>query len=59
MLKLDNFTEWARHEAEREPAVYRCCLCDRPINNEFAYEIEGNYYCAECIDNSRTWIEEE
>lgn len=35
-----------------------CCRCGDPIQDEDAYEIEGNLYCVECIEDMRVSIDD-
>ena len=33
-----------------------CCECGEYVNDDSYYDIEGNVYCPDCIDNHRHWL---
>jgi late competence protein required for DNA uptake (superfamily II DNA/RNA helicase) len=36
----------------------KCCNCNQHIQDDTFYEIDGNFYCAECLKNDfRRWTE--
>jgi formylmethanofuran dehydrogenase subunit E len=42
----------ARHDAEQQRRLDnlpRCCYCDEPIQDEYAYLIDGEWICEECM----------
>lgn len=53
----DNYDLWLAHEAESEEELENCPLCDccgERIQDEHYYDINGEYYCEEClIENFR------
>lgn len=54
--------EFLYEEAERRNRKYeencpRCYNCDEPIYDDYAYEIDGNLYCEECIESFRVPVE--
>jgi formylmethanofuran dehydrogenase subunit E len=55
----DMFRQHDRQQAERERDKPICCECERPIYNEYAYRLGGRLYCAECVGEGATYIEEE
>lgn len=49
----DNYSQWENHEQKAEAWLARrpvCCYCGEPIQDEFCYEINGEYYCEDCLD---------
>lgn len=43
----------ARHDAERQRQLDNlpcCCYCDEPIQDEYAYLIDGEWVCEECMN---------
>lgn len=55
--------EFLYEEAERRNRKYeetrpRCCNCDEPITSDIAYEIDGNLYCEECMDDFKVYVED-
>lgn len=57
MFVTDNpYFDSCRHEAEQERAerdLPTCAMCGEPITDEFAYRIDGDLYCEECISSCR------
>ena len=56
MSLLDNYDLWEEHDrkqtewVERRP---RCADCENPIQDEFAYYINGEWICDECLSSYR------
>lgn len=49
----DNYSQWERHEAEAEAWLQklpRCGFCDERIQDDYCYEINGEYVCEDCLD---------
>lgn len=49
----DNYSEWARHDAENEKWLARlpkCTECDEPIQDERCYEFDGELICPSCLE---------
>ena len=49
----DPIADFDRHDAEQNKQLARlpvCAYCDEPIQDEFCYEINGEYYCEDCLD---------
>lgn len=58
----DPYDEFVRHEAEidrRGKHRPKCHLCHSPITGDEAYEIAGEIYCPDCIEEQKFWIYEE
>lgn len=50
-------TDLARHEREEEAyeaALPECDCCGDKIHSEYAWSIEGGYYCEDCAED---WFE--
>lgn len=50
----DNYDKWEQHEAQQERQLLdrpRCAECDNHIQDEFCYEINGEYICEQCLEN--------
>ena len=59
---MDNYTLWEQHEADQEKKLAKlpkCCLCGEPIQQESAIRISGKWYCDDCLEYHREYIEEE
>lgn len=51
----DNYSMFRRHEAQQEAALQRhpvCYYCGRHITDENLYDVEGNLYHEECLNES-------
>lgn len=51
----DNYSLFRRREAQQEALLKKqpvCCYCGRPIQDENLYDIEGNLYHEECLNES-------
>ena len=49
---LDNYDLFEMHDAEQEAWLRTlpvCEYCDEPIQDEYLYEIDGEYVCEECL----------
>lgn len=49
----DNYDLWEQHEAEKEKALadcYHCDYCGQPIQEDYHYEINGDFLCKKCLD---------
>lgn len=53
--------DFARYDAEQEAELKRlptCCECKEHIQDEHLYDIEGNLYCKECMEEQfEKWTE--
>lgn len=57
----DPLADFHRHDAQCENALARlprCCECDKPIQSEFFYEINGEYICPDCMSEHRKYTED-
>jgi formylmethanofuran dehydrogenase subunit E len=57
----DNYSEWARHDAEQEAALKLlpvCCECGEHIQAETLFEINDEIICEECMEQFRKYTED-
>lgn len=51
----DNYDLWEQHEAEQQKTLDklpRCSECDEPIQSDYAYEVNGEYICEDCMEQN-------
>lgn len=51
----DNYDAFAQHDAEQESELDKlpeCEYCEQPIQDEYAYYIEGVWYCERCMNEN-------
>ena len=61
----DNYSQWERHEAEREALLEKfpvCEICGEPIQDNHLWDINGELYhtdCAKCefLKDTEDYIE--
>ena len=62
MYVPDNYDLWKSHDAEQQKQLDRlprCSECERPIQEEFCYEVNGELVCDECMNNNhRKWVDD-
>lgn len=49
----DNYDQWLAHEARQDQWLserYVCEYCGQPIQEDFYYEINGDFVCEKCLD---------
>ena len=49
----DNYDAFCRHDAEQEAELARrplCEYCEEHIQDEYAYYIEGSWFCESCMN---------
>ena len=49
----DNYSQWERHEAEKEDWLARlpvCSECHEPIQDERCYIFDGELICQSCLE---------
>ena len=49
----DNYDAFLQHEAEQEALLSRrpkCVCCEEPIQDDYLYDINGDLYCEECMN---------
>lgn len=52
------FSKWMTDDAEYESRCPVCCECGNHITDEFYFEIDGNFYCEDCLrSNHRKDVE--
>lgn len=52
---VDNYSLWARHDAEQELALTllpQCVCCGEPIQDEHCFDINGELYCEACLEET-------
>lgn len=58
----DNYSQWARHDAQQEAELQTlpvCCECGEHIQTDELFEINDELICPQCmIDNHRKWTED-
>ena len=58
----DAYDMWARHDAYMEAELEarpKCTECDRPIQDEHCYVINGEVICEHCLnEHYRRWTDE-
>ena len=47
---LLDFDRYDREQQKRPKELPVCCYCNDPIEDDFCYEINGDYYCEDCLD---------
>ena len=58
----DPIADFNRHDYEQERWLESrptCYECGEAITEEYAYMIDSNYICHECMEEHRIYIEEE
>ena len=35
-----------------------CCQCGEHIQDEYGYDLNGDWYCEDCINSYRKWIDD-
>ena len=60
----DNYDAFCQHDAEREERLSKyiaqapeCSVCGEKITDEECYEIGGEFFCNECIENAKVYTE--
>lgn len=49
----DPLSDFDRYDRQQEEALDKrpvCCYCGEPIQDDFCYEINGEYFCEDCLD---------
>ncbi len=57
----DNYDAWEVHEREQQQWLESrpvCADCGEHIQNEFAFHINGDWICEECMDSYRQVVPE-
>lgn len=58
---MDNYSLWEAHDYEQERKLQKlpkCAICGEPIQQERAVKLFGDYYCDNCLNESREWIDD-
>ena len=56
---MDNYERWERYNDEQERKLEKlpkCDLCEEPIQEQFAYRINDELICQECIEDFKEAI---
>lgn len=40
---------WLKEEDEWRESLPKCCNCQNPIDDDYFYDIEGDFYCFDCL----------
>lgn len=57
----DNYSLWARHDAEQEAELQLlplCCECGEHIQAETCFQINDEIICEECMENYRKYTDD-
>lgn len=58
----DPIADFHRHDAEQAAwleTLPKCCECDQPIQDDYCYQVNGEYVCEGCmVSNHRIWTED-
>lgn len=61
-MRTDNpvrdFDRWDRQREKALEQLPRCSECDKPIQDEYCYEINGELICPECMGTFRKHTED-
>ena len=52
-----DYESWDREQNMRLEQLPVCVDCDHPIQDEYAYYINGEWICADCMENYRREVE--
>lgn len=58
----DNYSLWEAHDREQQEWLKRrprCADCDHEIQDEFAYYINGEWICEECMSSYKREVLDE
>ena len=48
----DNYDAFVQHQAEQDAWLDKCPICehcDKPIQDDYLYDVDGNIYCEKCM----------
>lgn len=51
---MDNYDLWLHHDAKCEAwleSLPVCDVCGQPIQDDYCFEINGNYICEDCLND--------
>lgn len=54
---LRDFALWSDDQEEKLNKRPCCILCNNHIQDEYGYEIDGEWYCEDCIRDSKKYFE--
>lgn len=49
----DNYDLWLKHDSQQQEALSRCPVCSccgEPIQDEYMYIMQGDSFCARCVN---------
>lgn len=56
---FDLFDAHDREQGEKTEKLPTCYECDRPIDDDYCYEINGELICEACLNkNHRKWVDD-
>lgn len=56
----DPVADYERYSSRQEEELARrpiCSICDEPIQDDYCYEVNGEYICPACMEENRKWVE--
>ena len=59
--KMDNYQRWLHYERDKENWLKSrplCSCCGEHIQDEEAYDIDGQLYCPECIKQRKVYLDD-
>ena len=57
----DPLLDYSRHEAEAERWLVTrpiCSECERPIQDDYCFELNGDLICEGCMEDHKRWTED-
>ena len=51
-----DFERWDAEQEEKLKKLPKCCECGEPIQDDSCFEIGGDYYCEDCMEDHRKFI---
>ena len=49
---FDKWSEYSRQQGEALNRLPKCCECNQPIQDEYAYYIHDEWICQACMDRN-------
>lgn len=47
---ISDFMNYDAHQERKFSRLPVCVICEEPIQDEHFYDIEGDFFCCECLD---------
>ena len=51
----DNYDRWKQYDVEQQAKLEKlrvCDYCEKPIQDDYYYEIDNEYICEECLNDN-------